>query len=227
MLVALGDYIPEGVLPSEQDLETEHDISNYYPVYVTESVVLGEHMALFLDFQTLRPDIISGENKYNIHSLSGKEWAKRDAAILTTGNLQTIKYNKELEQDSDKLDHIYSSLNRVINQVFKDTIARKKQTNSMNTSEKFIKQNKDHPKIQEYKTMLLKGEYNKSTQIQNEILRENWRAFLASSRVNDLRQVFKFFAKTEGRTSIGYRPSCLDPLINEGKMIFKPKISRF
>ena len=54
-------------------------------------------------------------------------------------------------------------------------------------------------------------------------IRENWRKFLESSRVNDLKQVYQYFSRTEGRTAASYRPTCLDPLWDGNKLCLQPQ----
>ena len=105
-----------------------------------------------------------------------------------------------------KTEHLHSELTRKIRLTFKDIIAKKKNFKIESTSKQFIQQNKHHPRIQENKELLIKGECEKSTQIRNEIGRDSWRAFLTSSRVNDLSAIFRYFAKAEERPSANMRP---------------------
>ena len=81
ILIALGNYIPEGILPTEIEQENENQIQDYYPAYITKEPTHGEHMALILNFQTIRPDIRTEITKYNIHGFNNKEWAKRNAKL--------------------------------------------------------------------------------------------------------------------------------------------------
>ena len=63
ILMAAGKYIPEGVLPEEEENMKDQDLLEFFPVYVTENRVIGEHMALFLDIGTSRPDIVNDKHK--------------------------------------------------------------------------------------------------------------------------------------------------------------------
>ena len=41
--------------------------------------------------------------------------------------------------------------------------------------------------------------------------------------MNDLRQVYQYFSRTAGSTSASYRPTCLDPLRDGGRLCLKPQ----
>ena len=74
ILMAAGRYIPEGILPTEDENMQDPEKVEFFPAYVTEKRVIGEHMALFLDIGTIRQDITSDKHKYNIRSLTTNEW---------------------------------------------------------------------------------------------------------------------------------------------------------
>ena len=52
MLVAVGDYIPEGIPPGEAETDTESEKAEFYPVFVTEDLMIADHMAFLLALQT-------------------------------------------------------------------------------------------------------------------------------------------------------------------------------
>ena len=124
----------------------DEEISEFYPTHVTKECILGEHMIFFLAFNTLRPDIKQEENKYNIHSLSREEWTKRDTEIQQELNKKAE--SAEIQRDSSHADihpeNLHLIINRTIRNAFEDTIARKKMRKTVNNTEQFIKQNKDH-----------------------------------------------------------------------------------
>ena len=74
IVMAAGGYVPEGVLPEEEELMKDRDLLEFFPVNVTEERVINEHMALFLDIGTVRPDVTNDKYKYNIRSLTDKGW---------------------------------------------------------------------------------------------------------------------------------------------------------
>ena len=53
--------------------------------------------------------------------------------------------------------------------------------------------------------------------------RDNWGSFLEPSKICDLRGVFQYFAKAEGRGALGGRASCLDPILEGGRRLFRPQ----
>ena len=71
MLAASGSYLPEGILPYGSEVEKEDDgPSEFCPVYVTKTTVLGNHAALFLFLFITRPDLKLDLSKFNIHALA-------------------------------------------------------------------------------------------------------------------------------------------------------------
>ena len=81
IMMAARNYLLEEMLPEEEELVRDQDLLEFFPVYVTEERVKNDHMALFLDKGTVRPDVINDKNKYNACSLTDKDSGKRDAAI--------------------------------------------------------------------------------------------------------------------------------------------------
>ena len=77
IMLAVGNYIPEGVLPEngEEHIE-DQDLLEFFLVHVTEERELGEHMALLLDIGTARPGVVADKFKNNIRSLTDKAWGK-------------------------------------------------------------------------------------------------------------------------------------------------------
>ena len=57
MLLAVGSYLPEGILLGDAETEEEMGGAEHYPVYITEDPLIGGHIALFLELNTQRPDI--------------------------------------------------------------------------------------------------------------------------------------------------------------------------
>ena len=57
----------------------------------------------------------------------------------------------------------------------------------------------------------------------NEIARSEWRNFLSTVATGDLRRVLQYFAKKDGRKQPSFRPSCLDPLDIDGRVVAHPQ----
>ena len=128
-----------------------------------------------------------------------------------------------LKANSTNPDRLYEEIANLYKTNFQDLLAKAKDNNKGNDTRSFIRRNAGHEKIAEYEKFLAAGEFKKCSDIQKEVSRDNWRSFLASSKVHDLRSVFHYFAKIEGRGSTGGKPSCLDPLIENGETAFHPQ----
>ena len=54
ILMAAGQYVREGIISTEDENTQDQEKVEFYPVYVTEARVVGEHMALFDQTQSVR-----------------------------------------------------------------------------------------------------------------------------------------------------------------------------
>ena len=66
MALALGRYFPVGILPAEAGEEGVREATERFPLYVTGNPVLGGHMALFLTFYAIWPDLQANVRRYNV-----------------------------------------------------------------------------------------------------------------------------------------------------------------
>ena len=57
ILVAVGSYISEGILPEEAGTEKEVEPAEVFAAYMTGKPIIGAHMALLLGLRSQRPDI--------------------------------------------------------------------------------------------------------------------------------------------------------------------------
>ena len=64
--MAIGEYLPEGTLPREAELEQDGGHRNVHRVVVSPEVVLSDHHALYLDLQTTEPISMPRIGKYNL-----------------------------------------------------------------------------------------------------------------------------------------------------------------
>ena len=78
ILIAVGECLPEDILPSEAETAKETDSAEHYPVYVTKVPFIEGHMALILELITQRPDIGIERWSYNVRSMTKEEWANKD-----------------------------------------------------------------------------------------------------------------------------------------------------
>ena len=93
MLMALGEYIPEDLLLDNNIDEDDTELRDSFPAYISEEPILGDHMALFLAFQTQWPQVAKGVRKYDVKSLNKKEWQKYNNEITENlmGKITTKK----------------------------------------------------------------------------------------------------------------------------------------
>ena len=165
--------------------------------------------------------------RYNVRNLANKEWVKRDQKLQeaftreTKTNTQTKKNKEELIQP----EKCYREITRNIKSAFGDVL-RKQTVNSFeDPADNFICVNKDHEKIPECMTAKKEGNLQKCSELQREIRRDGWRNFLDNTQAKDLRKIFQFFARADGRKPLGYIPARQDPLWGEEnkKWCLRPK----
>ena len=166
----------------------------HYPVYTTDSKEIGEHMALFLDISTMRPDIKSDLFKYNIRNLTQKEWAKRNNCIQKDGRMRKLDEIGQRAGSQIYPEKVCQLLIGTLKRHFKDVLAKTRTASTENATKLFIKNNQDHEKIEMSKEHLGKGNLGTCSEIQNEISRDNWRKFLEASRVCVLRKIYSYLA---------------------------------
>ena len=104
---------------------------------------------------------------------------------------------------------------RRINSSSKRAINRKKEFPGAGAAECFIRMNKDHAEMAEYMEANKKRDLIMRCAIQKAVNRENWEHFLTTTQVQDLRQIFQYLARADGRKQQSYRPTCVYPLWGE------------
>ena len=79
--------------------------------------------------------------------------------------------------------------------------------------------------MKDFITARSNGNTEECCRIQKAINRDSWRLVLTTVKARDLRQVFQYSAKADGRKPMSYCPSCVDPLWDEKEncWCFKPK----
>ena len=81
MLIAIGNYAPEGILPGAAETHKELETAEFYPVYVSEDPAIADHIALMLTINTQRPDFWATKPKCKVHNITATEWAERDKKL--------------------------------------------------------------------------------------------------------------------------------------------------
>ena len=227
MLFVAGDYIPEGILPGEAESDKELQTEEYFPVHTTEKNVIRDHMAQTLTLQTVRPDARSDCKRYNVRGMGKKDWEEQQTELVALQDFREMQ--KLLAKDPGGQEGIhpaalYDKLNKVLRKAFAEKYAKPKRFENRNDTKAFIKNNKQHGKIEEYEKLIKGQHYKECGEIQREIARDNWRNFLGSAKIADLKEIYLYLARAEGRKPTGYKPSCLDPLQDEeGNLLFHPK----
>ena len=190
---------------------------------MTANTVIGEHVALTLEIGTSRPDIDSEQKKYNIRSMTDKDWEKKNAQICRDSRYTKLHGGPRQGAHTGNPGQIHREIMGIYRDNFADLLAKAKSGENTNDAESSTRQNKGRGRAQEYKMLLKKGDFEKCGQIQKEISRDNWREFLGTSKIYDLRKVSQYFARMEGIGSMGGKSSRLDPMRGNGKTLFHPK----
>ena len=80
-----------------------------------------------------------------------------------------------------------------------------------------------HPDIPQLIKAMEKRESSEAEVLINSISREHWKEYLASTRISDLRRLYDYLAKAEGRKPRGHQFSCMAPLLNvKGERVMNP-----
>ena len=221
VLMVMGKYHPEGLLPPPVDQEQNGGDPGVYPVFISEEVAMIDHHALFLDILTIDLAKMPQPITYKIHSLTKENWEQRDAKIR-----EAPMFQKLLEQKGSKDDNIerqYSLLMNILKEVFKDRLQRAGGNQDWNAEQVYEKKHAKHELMLQYNEAKLSGNESQRIQIINEIGRSDWKEFLSTTSTNDMRRIFHYFAKKDGRSQPFYRPACLDPLLVEGNIVVHPQ----
>ena len=81
MVMAVGGYLPEGIMTLDENDDREEEILEYYPAYVTDRPILGDHMALFLTFITEWKEHWNKSYKYQLNKLTKTDWRLRNELL--------------------------------------------------------------------------------------------------------------------------------------------------
>ena len=81
ILLAMGDYMPDGILPQETEPEIDGGHPEVYPVVVSPNPELADRHLLYLDLQTIEQTTMPKIEKYNLNVLSEEEWIALDQKI--------------------------------------------------------------------------------------------------------------------------------------------------
>ena len=115
--MALGDYQPEGLFPQEADPELDGGQPEVHPVFVSETPILVDHHALFLDIITMGTQKLATRRKYAIHSLTKDDWNGKNGKIKNDA-----RYHKICEQikGEHNTHQQYNQLMRLLKTTFQD-----------------------------------------------------------------------------------------------------------
>ena len=120
-------------------------------------------------------------------------------------------------------EDLYGAIARILRGNFSGLLTKAKDSTTINATESFTRQNKDHESIQEYETLPAKGDFKGCGEIRKEVSRDKWGKFLASSKAADLRNVYQYFAMVEDRGNMGANPPVSTPVVGNGKTAFHPQ----
>ena len=135
MLVAIGDYVPEGPLLGEAEAEKEREKSDHFPAYATDEPVIADHMALALVLHTQRPDIGATRRKYNVYSLTAMEWEWRNREIREDQKYTTLVGEMRVQKGSMDPAKAYRGLSAILRTHFRDKHAKQRKNENRPTSE--------------------------------------------------------------------------------------------
>ena len=147
--------------------------------------------------------------------MNKSEGGKQQAQLVATPGyreMQKLLANVPEGRECIHSAALYDKVNKVLREAFAKRYANPRRLESRNDAKTFLRKNKQHERIKEYADMLKEQKYKECGEIQREIARDDWRSFLGSAKVSDLKEVYLYLERAEGRKPTGYKPSCLGPL---------------
>ena len=134
----------------------------------------------------------------------------------TTQDLPRAKRSSGKTGDTRRPETSFREIAKIIKEFFEDALAKLKVQQVVNNSATFIKQHKVHPEILGFQTLVNTGKHG-------DVRRDRWKEFLSNTNAKDLKKIYQFFARADGRVATSHRPACLDPLEVEGCLHFRPE----
>ena len=213
VLMALGSYHPEGLLPQVVDPELDGSHPGVHPVFISDEVVLVDHHALFLDITTVHIKMLRPIKKYNIYNLTQKDWQKRNEGLQSNPGYENLCQQVTQENNIARQHH---KLINLLEYTVRDRLIPTRETRDWDAEQVFERKYSAHALYTEYRLAKMQGNNRQWIEISNQMRREDWKEFLSTASTNDLRGVFHYFAKKEGRSQPFFKPSCLDPIQSQG-----------
>ena len=118
-----------------------------------------------------------------------------------------------------QLEQLLAALART----FRDCYRKVRTNNEWSEETTFERKYAQHDLRPQY--VKARGEHREGDRIRllNEMCRSDWRDFFSSASVRDLRRIFQYFARKEGRAQTYFRPPRLDSLSVKGNWIVRPQ----
>ena len=108
-VMAIGTYLPDGLLPIDEVEGGEQELSEWFPAYVAGQPFLGDHMALFLPLQAFRPYTRGAVRACNIKELSATERDKKNKLLreaIAVDRKKSIALRSRCDSNSSDTYHI-------------------------------------------------------------------------------------------------------------------------
>ena len=152
--------------------------------------------------------------------MTAADWKERDSNIEKSPRLRALKIQMATENN---LEHQYHQLQSLLQYSFRDRYKKTKEMGEWDAEKVYEKKHNSHKLFPQYIQAKRDGDHKLQIHISNEMCRSAWQEFLTSASTGDLRRIFHYFAKKDGRAQPFYKPSCLDPLLVDGQLVVQPQ----
>ena len=164
---------------------------------VSDTLVLADHHALFLDLITMGMQSMPTKKKYKINNLTKEEWDERNERIARNPQFERLEI--QAQQDHN-VQNIYQQLVGILKRTFKDRHLKAKQSDDWEAEADFERLHAHHELYPKYEKAKAAREEMDKNHLINEMCRSDWKQFLQTVSTGDLKRVFQYFAKKDGRT---------------------------
>ena len=163
--MALGDYQPEGLFPQEADPKLDGGQPEVHPVFVSETPVLVDHHALFLDIITMGVQTMPPRRKYAIRNLRKEDWEERNGQLKQNPKYQRLAWLGDSDYD---VQQQCSQLIGPLKEIFKDRYRTTREDDDWEAEGRFERQ---HAQRELYREAKEKHQEQEKTRIVNEMRR--------------------------------------------------------
>ena len=230
VLLYPGNFVPAALLlpggegGGEQGEDVEEEI--YFPALALLSKAVGDHfpVILALPFGELPPR--AAGKKMILDGLTEEGWGAKNAEVVESCEKYRVECSTHMEtrsehgrkrqQNSGELLNAtkkYRQVECIIEKAFRDQIRPLRPVEHESPMRRFLLQNTSHPRMDSPLRALATGNGREAEKLVSIVSADGLRTFLAATRRNNTRAMFRYLAREEERNKWGDAPAHWAPLV--------------